>query len=101
MVLVSENGKNMDPPDLPHRFLVAIGGNVIHPAEIKGTAEEQVAIAHATGRALLPLMELENKLVITHRNGPVGGEFLIKRQQVSGTVPCNVNSTYNFLNSHG
>ena len=71
MVLVSENGKNMDPPDLPHRFLVAIGGNAIHPAGIKGTAEEQVAIAHATGRALLPLMELENNLVITHGNGPV------------------------------
>ena len=64
--------------DLPHRFLVAIGGNATHPAGIKGTAEEQVAIAHATGRALLPLMELDNKLVITHGNGPVVGKILMR-----------------------
>ncbi len=56
-------------PDIPDRFLVAIGGNATHPLGIMGTPEEQGAIAHATGRALLPLMELNNELVITHGNG--------------------------------
>ena len=79
MVLASEDGKNMDTPDLPHRFLVAIGGNANHPAGIKGTAEGQGAIAHATGRALLPLMELDNELVITHGNGPVVGKILMRQ----------------------
>ena len=66
-------------PDIPDRFLVAIGGNATHPPGIIGTPEEQGAIAHATGRALLPLMELNNELVITHGNGPVVGKILMRQ----------------------
>ena len=70
------------PPDLPRRLLVAVGGNATHPPEIRGTAAEQAAIAAATGRALLPLLQLENELIITHGNGPVVGKILM-RQAVS------------------
>ena len=70
------------PPDLPERLLVAVGGNATHPPEIRGTAEEQAAIAAATGRALLPLLQLENELIITHGNGPVVGKILM-RQAIS------------------
>jgi carbamate kinase len=64
-------------PDIPGRFHVAIGGNATHPPGILGTPEDQGAIAHATGCALLPLMELNNELVITHGNGPVVGKILM------------------------
>ncbi len=67
------------PDEIPRRLLVAIGGNAIHPADSMGTAEEQLAITAATGRALLPLMELTNELIVTHGNGPVVGKILLRQ----------------------
>ena len=63
---------------IPHRLLVAIGGNATHPGDIEGTTREQMDIAARTGRALLPLMALDNQLVITHGNGPVVGKILMR-----------------------
>ncbi len=68
-----------DLPSLPRRLLVAIGGNAIHPADTRGSAEEQAHLAAATGRALLPLMELDNELIVTHGNGPVVGKILMRQ----------------------
>ncbi len=56
--------------EIPQRLLVAIGGNAIHPDNIRGTSEEQKAIATSTAHALLPLAQLDNELAITHGNGP-------------------------------
>jgi carbamate kinase len=64
---------------IPNRLIVAIGGNAIHPAGIKGTSEEQVAIAGETAKALLPLLEIENELIITHGNGPGVGKVLMRQ----------------------
>ena len=64
---------------LPKRLLVAIGGNATHPDDIKGTAEEQKAIAAQTAQALLPLAMADNELVITHGNGPVVGKILMRQ----------------------
>ncbi|MDJ0948613.1 MAG: carbamate kinase [Alphaproteobacteria bacterium] len=64
---------------LPERLLVAIGGNATHPGHIRGTVAEQVEIAAATGQALLPLMQLDNELIITHGNGPVVGKMLMRQ----------------------
>jgi carbamate kinase len=65
--------------DFPKRLLVAVGGNATHPPEIKGTPEEQASIAAATGESLLPLMQLDNELIITHGNGPVVGKILMRQ----------------------
>ena len=64
---------------IPDRLLVAIGGNAIHPEGMVGTADEQAAVAAATARALLPLMELDGQLIITHGNGPVVGKILMRQ----------------------
>ena len=56
--------------EIPRRIIIAIGGNAIHPSGIKGTSEEQVAIAGDTARTLLPLLELDNELIITHAKPP-------------------------------
>ncbi len=66
-------------PDLPRRLLIAVGGNAIHPAGIKGTSEEQVSHATAAGRSLLPVLELGNELIITHGNGPAVGKVLMRQ----------------------
>ena len=63
----------------PKRIIVALGGNAIHPAGIKGTSEEQIAIAEETADVLLPLLELENELIITHGNGPGIGKVMMRQ----------------------
>ncbi len=65
--------------EIPRRLLVAIGGNAIHPENIRGTSAEQKTIATSTARALLPLAQLDNELVITHGNGPVVGKILMRQ----------------------
>lgn len=73
--------------EIPQRLLVAVGGNATHPEEIRGTADEQKIIAARTARALLPLAELDNELVITHGNGPVVGKILMRQALARDRVP--------------
>ena len=63
----------------PGRLMVAIGGNATHPEDIEGTSSEQKAIAALTAEALLPLLMLDNELIITHGNGPVVGKILMRQ----------------------
>src|SRR5512146_772641 len=65
--------------DIPARLLIAVGGNAIHPEGIRGTPQEQVDIVAATAKALLPLMQLNNDLIVTHGNGPVVGKILLRQ----------------------
>jgi carbamate kinase len=65
--------------DIPSRMLIAIGGNAIHPEGIAGTPQEQIDIVAATAKALLPLMRLDNELIVTHGNGPVVGKILLRQ----------------------
>ena len=64
---------------IPRRLVVAIGGNATHPENIRGTSDEQRAIAAATAKALLPLAQRDNELIITHGNGPVVGKILMRQ----------------------
>ncbi|MGN6462809.1 MAG: amino acid kinase family protein, partial [Pseudolabrys sp.] len=65
--------------DLPKRLVIAIGGNATHPEGIRGTPTEQADVAAGLGRALLPLMQLNTELIITHGNGPVVGKILMRQ----------------------
>jgi carbamate kinase len=66
-------------PEIPERLLIAIGGNAFHPGDIEGTVEQQIDIAAHTGDSLLPIMEMDNELVVTHGNGPVVGKILMRQ----------------------
>lgn len=72
---------------LPSRLLVAIGGNATHPQNIRGTSEEQKDVAVRTARALLPLAQLDNELIVTHGNGPVVGKILMRQALTSEQIP--------------
>ena len=65
--------------EFPKRIIVALGGNAIHPAGIKATSEEQVTIAEETADVLLPLLELEKELIITHGNGPGVSKVMMRQ----------------------
>ena len=72
---------------LPSRVIVAIGGNATHPENIRGTSDEQKAVADRTAEALLPLAKLDNELVITHGNGPVVGKILMRQALTCDRIP--------------
>ena len=65
--------------DLPPRLLIAVGGNAIHPEGIKGTSEEQMTVAAEAAQTLLPILELERELVVTHGNGPGVGKTILRQ----------------------
>lgn len=75
------------PRKIPRRLLIAIGGNAIHPTNIRGTSDEQKEIAARTAQALLPIASLENELVITHGNGPVVGKILMRQTLTRDRIP--------------
>jgi len=71
---------------LPDKLIVALGGNAIHPAGIKGTGEEQFEIAAEASHSLLPLLKDIPQLVITHGNGPGVGKVLMRQAIASKRV---------------
>ena len=72
---------------LPERLVIAIGGNATHPENIRGTTEEQEMVAARAARSLLPLLMLDNKIVLTHGNGPVVGKILLRQYYAREQVP--------------
>jgi carbamate kinase len=72
---------------IPESLLVAIGGNATHPESIKGTTEEQEVVADSAARALLSLVRENNRLLITHGNGPVVGKILLRMMMTRDAIP--------------
>ena len=72
---------------VPDSLLVAIGGNATHPENIRGTTEEQEAVADHAARALVPLIRGKNKVLVTHGNGPVVGKILLRMMLTRDAIP--------------
>ena len=64
-----------NPVDIPRRLVVAIGGNAIDAMDGDDSPAGQKTIAAQTAKAMLPLLLLDNQLVITHGNGPQDTEL--------------------------
>lgn len=72
------------------RLLIALGGNAIKKANEKGTTEEQfrnVAITCKQIARLLKKLNGDDKIAITHGNGPQVGNLLIQQEECSKLVP--------------
>jgi len=63
--------------EIPRRLIVAIGGNAIDAIDGDDSSEAQKQIAARTAQAMLPLLALDNQLVVTHGNGPQVGKLLL------------------------
>jgi carbamate kinase len=72
---------------VPQALLVAIGGNATHPDDIRGTTEEQELIAERAANALFPLIKSNNRVLITHGNGPVVGKILLRMMLTREAIP--------------
>jgi carbamate kinase len=68
-------------------LIVAIGGNAVHPENIRGTTEEQEHIADRAAQALLPLVGTTDRVLITHGNGPVVGKILMRMMLTRDAIP--------------
>ncbi|MGB8886209.1 MAG: carbamate kinase [Candidatus Korobacteraceae bacterium] len=66
--------------------LVAVGGNSLIRAGEKGTIAEQLANARRTAQAMVGLIRLGYRLVITHGNGPQVGAQLLRSERASDFV---------------
>lgn len=68
-------------------FVIALGGNSILGATAKGTLEEQYSTLWETSGQLLELLASENRIVITHGNGPQVGNLLLAYEVAKDVVP--------------
>ena len=68
-------------------LLVAIGGNAVHPEDIRGTTEEQEVVAERAAQALVPLFGMSDRVLITHGNGPVVGKILLRMMLTRDAIP--------------
>jgi carbamate kinase len=62
-------------------MLIAIGGNSLIRAGERGTVAEEQANARKTARAIVGLIRLGYRLVITHGNGPQVGAQLLRSER--------------------
>ena len=69
------------------RVVVALGGNALLRKGDTGTAEEQAARCLEATEALLPLLGPKRQVLITHGNGPIVGNILIRQQAARQLVP--------------
>ena len=68
-------------------IVIALGGNSILRADGKGTIEEQYSNLRQTAEQLLELLASENRIVITHGNGPQVGNLLLAIESARDIVP--------------
>jgi carbamate kinase len=73
------------------RLLVALGGNAIKQAHEKGSSDEQFANCRVTTRLLAEIvmhMQKDDRLIITHGNGPQAGNLMVQQEAGKGQVPA-------------
>jgi carbamate kinase len=71
----------------PKRILITLGGNAILPARGTGTFEEQCAITRLTMQPIAELIRDGLQIVLSHGNGPIVGNILIRNEAAREQVP--------------
>jgi carbamate kinase len=67
--------------------VVALGGNALIGRGERGTAAEQLANLRETARALAPVLNGGDPVVITHGNGPQVGNELLRQERAAEEAP--------------
>lgn len=71
----------------PRSVLITLGGNAILPARGAGTFEEQCAITRVTMAPIARLIHEGVEVVLSHGNGPIVGNILIRNEAVREQIP--------------
>ena len=72
---------------LPRSAVITLGGNSILPARGTGTFEEQLSITRATMEPIARLVKDGVTVVLSHGNGPIVGNILIRNEAVRDQIP--------------
>ncbi len=78
--------------------IISIGGNTLIRSSEKGTIEEQFEHTKAAISHVIKIIEKDYKVVITHGNGPIVGNILIRNEAAKNIIPpmplyiCNADS---------
>lgn len=67
--------------------IVALGGNALIRRGEKGTIEEQFANTRACMRQISRMIEEGYRVIITHGNGPIVGNIVIRNEAAKNTIP--------------
>ncbi len=70
-----------------NKVIISIGGNALIRRGERGTIEEQFSNARAACAVVSRLMEKGLGIIITHGNGPVVGNIVIRNEAARGFVP--------------
>jgi len=74
------------------RILIALGGNAIKQSGEKGTTEEQYINCYKTTKYIAEIVKdlnEDDRLIITHGNGPQVGNLMVQQELGKNTVPPN------------
>ncbi|HYR68426.1 MAG TPA: carbamate kinase [Candidatus Dormibacteraeota bacterium] len=72
---------------LPKSILITLGGNAILPARGTGTFDEQSAITRLTMQPIAQLIKDGVQVVLSHGNGPIVGNILIRNEAARDQIP--------------
>jgi carbamate kinase len=72
---------------LPKSAVITLGGNAILPARGTGTFEEQLSITRTTMEPIARLVKEGMTVVLSHGNGPIVGNILIRNEAVRDQIP--------------
>jgi carbamate kinase len=67
--------------------VIALGGNAILPAGQAGTIYEQFAITRVTMARIARLVAAGRNVVLTHGNGPIVGNIVLRNEAMRDTIP--------------
>jgi carbamate kinase len=67
-------------PSQPRRLVIAMGGHAIIPAGYEGTYREQLELTRHTMDQVAELAVAGHEIVLTHGNGPVVGNIVLRNE---------------------
>lgn len=68
--------------------VLSVGGNAILPSSESGTFDQQLEVTRSTMRQVAELLaRFPVKLVVTHGNGPIVGNILVRNEAARDTIP--------------
>lgn len=69
------------------RTVVSLGGNAILPGHGPGRIEEQIHVTRASMAQVVGLLRAGEEIVLTHGNGPIVGNILIRNEAAARIIP--------------
>jgi carbamate kinase len=77
----------LQPSPEKRRMVIALGGNAILRRGEDGTIQQQMENADACMRHIARLVQAGHEVVLTHGNGPIVGNIVIRSEAVRNQIP--------------